>query len=203
MKKVLTIVLAALLIICAAANAQTALKARAEYEGFGLVELDLNRDVSWTEPQVKVTDANGFLYEAQIFKYDRDDVKFWIQDIAEGQSYTCSVSGIADGSTVSCELYADSAVSTMIHSVEYDAEDRELDIEFAMNVEYENPSVTVTDASGTQYETRILERDNDSLEVRVKGLTRGNTYTVSVSGVKGQIFETFETCSLEFVARDN
>ena len=91
----------------------------------------------------------------------------------------------------------------MIRKVEYDAEDKELDIEFTMNVEYQNPSVTVTDASGNQYETRIVERDNDGLEVRVKGLTRGSSYTVSVSGVRGQTFETFESYSLDFVAWDD
>ena len=203
MKKVLAIVLAALIVACAAASAQTALRAIAEYEGFGLVELDLNRNVSWLEPLVTVTDANGNTFEAQVLKYDRDDVNFWVPNLAEDQLCTGAVSGTENGETVSFEFYASSQVSSMIRKVEYDAEDRELDIEFTMNVEYRNPSVTVTDASGAQYETRILERDNDSLDVRVKGLNRGDSYTVSVSGVRGQTFETFETCSLDFVAWDD
>ena len=203
MKKVLAIVLTALIVAAAAASAQTALRAIAEYEGFGLVELDLNRNVSWLEPQVSVTGTDGNTVEAQVLKYDRDDVDFWVPDLTEDQLYTGTVSGTENGETVPFEFYASSKVSSMIRKVEYDAEDKELDIEFTMNVEYQNPSVTVTDASGNQYETRIVERDNDGLEVRVKGLTRGSSYTVSVSGVRGQTFETFESYSLDFVAWDD
>lgn len=203
MKKVLAIVLSALIIACGAACAQSVLRVNAEYEGFGFVELELSQDVNWLEPQIIVADANGCPVEAQIIRYDRDDVDFRMPDAAEDQVYTCTVSGISGGETVTCEFYAASAMSAMIRSAEYDAEDRELDIEFAMDVEYENPSVTVTDASGAQYEADIIERDNDGLEVRVTGLTSGGTYTVSVSGVRGQIFESFETYALEFVARDD
>lgn len=203
MKKVLAIVLTALIITCAAAGAQAALQARAEYEGFGLVDLDLNWDVNWTEPQVSVSDANGNTVDAQVFRYDSDDVDFWVSDLQEDQTYTFNVSGISDGSTVSSEFFAASERSTMIHSVEYDAGDRELDVEFAMDVEYNNPSVTVSDSAGNTYECSILERDNDSLEVAVKGLTRGSTYTVTVSGVKGYVQNTFETWSREFKAIDD
>lgn len=203
MKKVLAIVLAALIVACAAASAQSLLNARAEYEGFGLVELDLNQNVTWAEPQVEVTDAEGNTLDAQVYKYDRDDVDFWIPDLTDDQVYTGTLSGAENGETASFEFYASSVLSTMIRSVEYDAEDRELDIDFAMDVQYESPVVTVTDANGNVYEGRILERDNDSLEVRVKGLTRGSTYTVSVSGVKGQTFDTFETYATEFVAIDD
>jgi hypothetical protein len=203
MKKVLAIVLAALIVACAAASAQSLLNARAEYEGFGLVELDLNQNVTWAEPQVEVTDAEGNTLDAQVYKYDRDDVDFWIPDLTDDQVYTGTLSGAENGETATFEFYASSVLSTMIRSVEYDAEDRELDIDFAMDVQYESPVVTVTDANGNVYEGRILERDNDSLEVRVKGLTRGSTYTVSVSGVKGRTFDTFETYTAEFVAIDD
>lgn len=196
MKKVLTIILSALILTSVIAGAHALTTAFAEYEGFGIVELDLNQNVSWTEPVVTVTDPNGDTFEAQVLKYDRNDVDFWVPNIVEDQVYTCSVSGIEGGETINCEFYASSLRSTMIRSVDYDAEDRELDIEFAIDV-------TVTDADGTLYETKILERDDDSLEVRVKGLTRGATYTVSVSGVKGRNMDTFETYSLEFVARDD
>ena len=203
MKKVLAIVLTAIIITCAAASAQSLLRVNAEYEGFGLVELDLNQKVSWIEPQVEVTDVDGYVYSAEVFRYDRDDVDFLVSDIIEDQVYTCTLSGIETGETATFEFYASSVLSEMIRSVDYDAEDRELDIEFAMDVQYDAPAVTVTDADGNVYETRISERDDDGLEVRVKGLTRGSTYTVSVSGVKGVAFDTFETYSCEFTARDN
>jgi len=203
MKKVLAIILAALLIACAAANAQTGLKARAEYEGFGVVELGLNRDVTWDTPVVTFTDSFGMVYDSEVLKYDRDDVEVLVGLMPEDHTYTCTVSGFSGGGTVSCELYAASERSSMIRKVEYDADDRELDIEFAVDVEFENPAVTVSDANGSLYETRIIERDNDSLDVRVSGLTRGSTYTVTVSGVRARTSDTFESCSLEFVARDD
>lgn len=203
MKKVLAIVLTAIVLTGAVASASSLLKANAEYEGFGLVDLDLNWDASWAEPQVAVTDTNGNALDTQIFKYDEDDVNFWIPDLTEDQVYSGTVSDPSSGDSAAFEFYASSLLSEMIRKVEYDAEDRELDIEFAMDVEFQSPAVTVTDANGTQYETRIAEKDEDGLEVRVKGLTRGATYTLTVTGVKGRTFDTFETYTTDFVARDD
>lgn len=201
MKKIFALAIIAILILSAAAVAQSTLYARAEYEGFGYVEVDLSRDVRWDNIQISVTDEMGFPYEAELIKRDEDDVHLKIVDIVEDQNYTITISGIQGGETVSCELIA--SKSTLIKKVEYDADDRELEVKFSGRVEYSEPAVTVTDASGAEYKSWISEKDKDSLDLLVDGLTIGETYTVTVSGVGPAGENAFETAAFEFIAFDD
>ena len=202
MKKMIAVILT--IMVFATAAAYAAINVRAEYEGFGLMEVDFSRDVRWQDPQIAVTDAFGGSYTAELVKLDDDDIKFRVGNIIEDQVYNISISGIQGEETVNCEVYAASLKSNMIREVEYDADDRELDIEFAGKVSYEaNCEVMVTDAAGKQYNCTIIEKDRDSIEVWADGLTRGETYTVTVSGVIAADSSAAETYSREFVARDD
>lgn len=202
MKKMIAVILT--IMVFATAAAYAAINVRAEYEGFGLMEVDFSRDVRWQDPQIAVTDAFGGSYTAELVKLDDDDIKFRVGNIIEDQVYNISISGIQGEETVNCEVYAASLKSNMIREVDYDADDRELDIEFAGKVSYDaNCTVTVTDAAGKQYNCTIIEKDRDSIEVWADGLTRGKTYTVTVSGVIAADSGAAETYSREFVARDD
>lgn len=200
MKRTIATILAVMLLATAA---YAAVNVRAEYEGFGLVEVDFSRDVSWQDPKITITDALGAEYTTELVKMDDDDIKFRINNIVEDQTYNISIDGIRDEKTVNCEVYAASLKSNMIRETDYDADDRELDIEFAAKVSFDpGCEVTVTDAAGKQYGCTIIEKDWDGIEVRVDGLTRGETYTVSVSGVIASDSGTAETYSREFKAKD-
>ena len=71
-----------------------------------------------------------------------------------------------------------------IKSLDYDREDRELEIDFASKVLYKSAKVTVKDSAGKSYTVKILKKKKDSIEVRVSGLKRKKSYTVKVSGVR-------------------
>lgn len=204
MKKLFAVLLSLVLLVAVAsvAGATSTNSMTVEYEGFGYAEADFAQDVRWQDAQVTVTDAEGNTYETRIVKMDDDDLTFYVEDIVEDQVYTCTISGIQGESALTAEFYAASAKSTMIKEVEYDAEDRELDIEFTLNVQYQDSVVTVTDAAGNEYVATILDRDHDSIETRVDGLVLGETYVVSVSGVLADGSETAETYVREFIAQD-
>ena len=51
-------------------------------------------------------------------------------------------------------------------------------------MQYSSAKVTVKDSSGKSYTAKILEKENDGMEVRVSGLQKGNKYTVKISGVR-------------------
>jgi len=61
--------------------------------------------------------------------------------------------------------------------------------------------VTVTSADGTALNAVITERDDDSIEVRVDGISRGDDYTVTVSGVGEAGSGIFGTVQRTFTAR--
>lgn len=184
--------------------AQAAQIEKTEYEGFGYVEVDFINDVRYTgDVQVTVTDVAGTNYTATVQKMDDDDLTFKVDNIVEDQVYNYTISGIEGDAALSGEFYASALKSSMIEKVEYDVNDRELDIDFNMDVRYdENSTVTVTDAAGSEYATTILEKDSDSIEARVEGLTPGETYTVTITGIAKAGENTFETYSREFVAID-
>ena len=202
MKKMMAVLMAVVMMLAVAAQAAEIEKA--EYEGFGYVEVDFINDVRYTgDVQVTVTDVAGTNFTATVQKMDDDDLTFKVDDIVEDQVYNYTISGIEGDAALSGEFYASALKSSMIEKVEYDADDRELDIDFNMDVRYdENSTVTVTDAAGNEYATTILEKDEDSIEARVEGLTQGETYTVTVTGVAKAGENTFETYSREFVAID-
>lgn len=202
MKKMMAVLMAVVMMLAVAAQAAEIEKA--EYEGFGYVEVDFINDVRYTgDVQVTVTDVAGTNFTATVQKMDDDDLTFKVDNIVEDQVYNYTISGIEGDAALSGEFYASALKSSMIEKVEYDADDRELDIDFNMDVRYDaNSTVTVTDAAGNEYATTILEKDEDSIEARVEGLTQGETYTVTVTGVAKAGENTFETYSREFVAID-
>ena len=202
MKKLTAVLMAVAMMLMVAA--QAAQIEKTEYEGFGYVEVDFINDVRYTgDVQVTVTDVAGTHYTATVQKMDDDDLTFKEDNIVEDQVYNYTISGIEGDAALSGEFYASALKSSMIEKVEYDVNDRELDIDFNMDVRYdENSTVTVTDAAGSEYATTILEKDSDSIEARVEGLTPGETYTITITGIAKAGENTFETYSREFVAID-
>lgn len=202
MKKLTAVLMAVAMMLMVAA--QAAQIEKTEYEGFGYVEVDFINDVRYTgDVQVTVTDVAGTNYTATVQKMDDDDLTFKVDNIVEDQVYNYTISGIEGDAALSGEFYASALKSSMIEKVEYDVNDRELDIDFNMDVRYdENSTVTVTDAAGSEYATTILEKDSDSIEARVEGLTPGETYTITITGIAKAGENTFETYSREFVAID-
>ena len=80
-------------------------------------------------------------------------------------------------------LFGTDNAKVAIKKVKYDSRDQELDIDFNGNVKYKSVKVIVKDASGRKYTARITEKGKDDLEVKITGLKRGKTYTVTVVGV--------------------
>ena len=51
--------------------------------------------------------------------------------------------------------------------------------------------------------TRIIEKDKDSIEVKVSKLPIGKKYTYKISGVRVNGANSYKTISRTFIARDN
>lgn len=175
---------------------------RAEYDGNGRVEIDFRGDVMYKNLSVTAVDPDGNSQTVTILETDDDDLTFRIDNILPSTVYTFTVSGVklrggADYESLSGEIATPAAGETAIRKIETD-DSREIEIEFAGRVDYNNPTVTVTGADGTELAANITERDDDSLEIRVDGLVRGNDYTVTItgvgeagSGVSGTVQRTF------------
>lgn len=211
MKKVLAMVILATLVLTLPALAFSAVTAampqfRAEYEGGGRVEIDFRGDdVMYQNVAVTAADPAGAAQTVTILEVDDDDLTFVIEGFQPATVYTFTVSGVklpgdADYGSLTGEITTPAAGETSIQNVELD-DGRELEIEFAGRVDYDNVAVTVTGADGAALQATIEERDNDSIEVRVDGIVRGNDYTVTVTGVGEAGSGVFGAVQRTFTAR--
>ena len=220
MKKIIvTLLLAALVLAAVPALAQNAFTAadggivptiqHVTYEGFGYVEVDFLQDVNYENPTVTVTDASGAAIAATIVQLDDDDLTFQITDFAADAAYDLTISGVRVGrngsyTSVSGSFTVPPEGAAVIKKVEYDRDDREIDIEFAALVQYEAPTVQVIAADGTPINATIYEWDEDSIEARLESpLNLGSEYMVTVTGVRAAQDTAFGTASLTFTAYDD
>ena len=210
MKKMLAMAVLAALVLTVPALAFSAVtdpaaQFRTEYDGNGRVEIDFRGDVMYKNLAVTAADPSGNAQTVTILEADDDDLTFRIENVLPATVYTFTVSGVklpggADYETLSGEVTTPAAGETSIQKVELD-DGSELEIEFAGRVDYSDPAVTVTAADGSALEARIIERDDDSLEVYVAGVARGSEYTVTVSGVGQAGSGVFGTVGRTFTAR--
>ncbi len=181
---------------------------KAEYEGKGRVEVDFNSKVKYKNVKVTVKDNKGATYSTKINEKDNDDLTFTIKNFKTGRTYTYTISGVKKNNETSYGKVTGkvsipaATAAPKVKDTDYDREDREVEFEFAGKVQWKNAKVTITDGS-KNYVTRILEKDNDSIEVKVSKLTVGKKYTYKISGVAARGSNSYKTISGTFVARDN
>lgn len=206
MKKLTALLLvAALLLSAVPAFAASASIRKVEYEGSGKVEVEFKKDVQYKSAKVKVWDEDGKSYTAKIREKDEEDLTFKVSSIAAGKEYKFTISGVRAGrsgsyGSVSGYFETPSAKTVSIRSLDYDREDRELEIEFNCKVQYKSLKVQVKDEDGKSYSVKIREKDNDSVEVRISGLKKGVKYGVKVSGVRSEGADSYGSASKTFRA---
>lgn len=223
MKKAMTLLLvAALALACIPAFATSATPAtsaataatapaveKTVYKGFGYVEVDFVKDVNYENPTVTVTDAQGSAVEAVIVSLDDDDLTFQITGFAADADYDYAIAGVREGrsgdyTSVTGTFTVPPEGAAVIKKVDYDADDREIDIEFSALAQYQTPSVQIVAADGTSIAATVKDWDEDSIEARLDApLTLGTEYTVTVTGVRAASDAEFGTASQTFTAYDD
>ncbi len=90
-----------------------------------------------------------------------------------------------------------------VESVDYDAEDREVNIEFYGRVKWKKAKVRIYDSNGKNYAKYIIEKDNDDIDVKVKRLKLGKKYKYKVTGIKKRGSGKYVTVKGSFYAYDD
>ena len=192
MRRSLTaLLLAAVLLVMSAvpALASAPKVKQTEYEGNGVVEVDFSsKRVRYKNARVVVKDAAGNRMSVTILEKDGDGMTFRVKKVKPATRYTYTVSGVRKGVSGSYGSVKGSfrtpADVPEIAKVEYDPRDGELEVEFATRVQFRNLKVVVKDADGSRLTVTRTEKGKDDVEVKVKGMTPGQRYTVTVSGVR-------------------
>lgn len=161
----------------------------AQYQGYGKVEVDFTSNVKYKNTKVTLKDSKGRSYKATINRKGSDDLIFTIKSYRKGLTYTYTISGIKRShdknySTIKGKIWVPSAnQAPRFKYADYDREDLEVEINFYPYVQYKNTKVTISDGK-KNYVVRIVEKDNDSITVKVKKLTYGKKYNYTISGIR-------------------
>ena len=206
-KRLIALVLAAVLLVMGNLPALAAAPKvqKTEYEGNGIVEVDFKSDhVKYKNAKVVVKDPNGKKLSVTILEKDNDDITFRVKNVQPDTKYSYTISGVRKGSSGSYGTVKGSFKTPgdkpEIKEVEYDVEDKELSVEFTTRVQYKGLKVVVKDQNGKKLSVSQIEKDNDEIECRVKGMKRGQKYTVTVSGVRVKGKGSYVKASKSFVA---
>lgn len=206
-KRLIALLLAALLLaLCAAPAMAAAPKIKeTEYEDNGVVEVEFSaKKVTYKSAKVVVKDAAGKKLSVKILEKDSDDITFKVSGLKASSKYTYTISGVRAGKSGSYGSVSGSfktpADAPTVKKVKYDKKDKELEVEFATKVQCKGLKVTVTDESGKALTLKKIEKDSDEVEMKVSGMTKGKTYTVTVSGVRVKGKGSYVSVSKTFVA---
>ena len=169
------------------------------------MEVDFTTEnARYKSARVVVKDTAGKKLTAKIIEKDNDGISFKVSGLKADSKYTFTISGVRAGKSGSYGKVKGSfktpSASPEITRVEYDPIDEDLDVEFATNVQFRNLKVTVSDAYGDELAVSNLQKGQDDLEMNVRGMIDGETYIVTVSGVRVKGKGSYVAVSKTFVA---
>ena len=161
-----------------------------DYEGNGRIEVEFKTPVRYYRTfRVAAHNTAGKQMGTEIIKKGEDELLFRIIGAQPGQTYIFVDNGIRkQGESVKTRItrritIPKSAGSVKIKRVSYEPEDSNLELGFSDEVEWKNAKITVKSGS-TNYVSSITGKSSKGVKIRVKKLTMGTTYTVTISGIR-------------------
>ena len=206
-KRIVSLLLVVLLLTVSAVPALAAAPKikKVEYDGNGVVDVDFTtKNVRYKNAKVVVKDSSGKKLTARIIEKDNDEVSFKATGVKAGKKYTFTISGVRAGKSGSYGTvkgsFSTPSGKPRIVKVAFDPDYDDLEIDFATDVEYKNLKITVRDADGNNLLIYNIEKGPDNLDMDVEGMVAGNTYTVTISGVRVKGVGSYTSVSKTFVA---
>lgn len=89
------------------------------------------------------------------------------------------------------------ASAPTVDKISYEGNGR-VEVEFYQDVKFKKAKVNVTDEKGKKHKTSIKKKDDDELVFYVKGLKKGHTYSVKITGVKKEHTRKYGTVKGKF-----
>lgn len=179
------------------------------YKGDGAVEVDFLGHVQYKNCKVSVEDEKGLAYRVRLTKRDNDELRFRVANYVTGMTYNFTISGVrARGekayTSIEDTFEIPEAGQVEIASVEGDAQDSEVSVNFTGRVKWNKPKAQLLDGeSGEVTDGRIVDRDKDSCEIRFpRGtMVEGGEYTLRISSLKAWDGTDYTTAEAVFTAR--
>ena len=188
-----------------------AIKAKATCTAAGKVNISFSQTVEWGEDAAAVlADADGKETTVTIDKKGKRTAVIRGEGMVKGQNYTVTISGIrTEGTTeytsATCaftakKLKGNCKAEKITKKVSVKANNTII-VKCNGSVQLKDATVTVKDNEQKSYDAKIVGKSKGNIKVKVSGLKKGMSYTVTITGVKTKNELNYSSVTTTFVAK--
>lgn len=176
----------------------------------GKIDILFQRTVVYSgDLKVTVTDADKKAVAATVISKNCKRMKVQLTGLVKDKKYTVAITGIKvkgeKAFTSVCKCFVPKSLKTKIKVCKFRNRFRAckclgLTVKCNQKVYLKDATVTVKDAAGNTLKAKLIKRCNKNIYIRVYGLKRKTTYTVTITGIKtksesnyGSVTTTFKT----------
>ncbi len=178
----------------AAAQEQTALKAKATCTAAGKINVSFSGAVEWSEDAAAaLIDEEQKEITVSIAKKANRSVVVKGSGMVKGKPYTLSISGVkakgaAEFGTVTAAFKAkklkSSCKAKKISKKVAVKSKNTIIVKCKGQVQTKDVTVEVLDEADNRYDAAVTGKSKGNIKVKVSGLKKGKTYTITINGVK-------------------
>ena len=156
----------------------------------GKVNISFKNKVTYTDAlRAVITDAQGQEITCKISKKNKSLLTVSVAGLVSGQTYTITIDGIlgkdsAQPVTITKSFVAKGIKTQCKASSATVSNNKFVTLKMNGTVDYKDATVTVKDSAGNVCKAKIVKKAKGNIKVQITGLKKGNTYTITIDGVK-------------------
>ena len=167
----------------------------------GKVSISFKNKVSYADDvSAVITAEDGTEISCTVLKKSKKAIVISAEGLVQGQKYTITVQGvIVEDSTEAVSItktFTVKGMKTKCKVVKVIVGTKNtITLKMKNNTYYKNATVTITNSDKEELETTIVKKARGKIKIKVKGLEKGEKYTVTVNGVKTKSEKNYSSVS--------
>lgn len=165
----------------------------------GKVNVSFRGKVTYTDSlKVTIVDEEGKVIECKIAKKNKALMSVKATGLVKGQKYTITIEGVLaknveEPATITKTFVAKGMKTTCKVKTAKVIGKKFVNIKTSAPAYYKDAVVTVKDSDGNVCEAKIIKKSRSSIKVQINGMKKGNSYTVTITGIKTKKEQNFSS----------
>ena len=156
----------------------------------GKLNISFKQKVTYTDGlKAVITDEEGREIASKISKKNKSLLTVSVSGLVKGQKYTVEIEGIlgkdSTEAVVVKKAFTAKGMKTQSKVGKATVESKKFVIlKMQSAAYYKDAAVSVVDGNGNAYDAKIVKKAKGNIKVQIAGMKKGNTYTITINGVK-------------------